>query len=430
MTPRPSAAGPGGDDTAGIVAHACDGTREPLVEAPRASDGAAREATAMMTRRRYRLVPLAVVLVLAAGACSSSGSGKAASPTTTTGKPAPAEPTSDKLVGHVWVINLENENYDAIWGPSSPARYLNATLRPQGQLLTQYFAIGHASLDNYIAEISGQSPNPATQSDCVTYSEFESTGTGANGQALGSGCVYPKPVQTIGDQLDTAGKSWKAYQEDIGNSATQPKTCRHPAIGAVDTTVIPRRGDMYATRHDPFVYFHSVIDEPSCATNVIALGPLAADLQFVTTTPALSFITPNVCNDGHDSPCKDGRPGGLKSADAWLKQWVPRILAAPAFKADGLLVITFDEAETSDSGACCHTPPAPNTDKPGLGGPGGGRVGALILSPFTKPGTTNPTPYNHYALLCSLENVWGLSHLGFAGAPGLTCFGKDVYDRS
>ena len=57
-----------------------------------------------------------------------------------------------------------------------------------------------------------------------------------------------------------------------------------------------------------------------------------------------------------------------------------------------------------------------------------GRVGALIISTSTKPKTTSATPYNHYALLCSMEDVFGLSHLGFAGAPGLTCFGKDVYN--
>jgi hypothetical protein len=71
---------------------------------------------------------------------------------------------------------------------------------------------------------------------------------------------------------------------------------------------------------------------------------------------------------------------------------------------------------------------SPNAAKPGLVGPGGGRVGALIISQLTKPGSTDTTPYNHYALLCSIENVFGLTHLGFAGAPGLTCFGKDVYN--
>jgi len=64
---------------------------------------------------------------------------------------------------------------------------------------------------------------------------------------------------------------------------------------------------------------------------------------------------------------------------------------------------------------------------PGQTGPGGGRVGALVIGTPTKPGTSNPNPYNHYALLCSIENMFNLDHLGFAGAPGLACFGPDVY---
>jgi hypothetical protein len=111
---------------------------------------------------------------------------------------------------------------------------------------------------------------------------------------------------------------------------------------------------------------------------------------------------------------------------------VPKILASPAYRSSGLLVITFDEAEASggdaDASACCHTPPAPNSTKPGISGPGGGNVGALLLSPIIKAASTNATPYNHYALLCSVENLFGLSHLGFAGAPGLKCFGTDVYE--
>lgn len=188
---------------------------------------------------------------------------------------------------------------------------------------------------------------------------------------------------------------------------------------------------MYATRHDPWVYFHSVIDSPACTTEVVGLDALTTDLAAAAATPNLSYITPNLCDDGHDAPCADGRPGGLTSADAFLRTWVPKILASPAYKAGGLLVITFDEAEASggdsDASACCHTPPAPNSPKPGIRGPGGGNVGALLVSPSIKPGGTNATPYNHYALLCSVENVFKLGHLGFAGAPGLACFGADVY---
>jgi hypothetical protein len=397
----------------------------------------------MPTRRRSRSLALVAAAILLAGACSSSGSSKA-SPTTPTTPRTTATPGTETTttlssgpaakITRVFLINLENENFANSWGPQSPAKYLNGTLVPQGQLLTQYFGIGHASLDNYIAQISGQSPNPQTQADCPNFSDFVATGTGRYQQALGQGCVYPAAVKTIGDQLTTAGKTWKAYQQDIANSTTQPTTCRHPPIGGPDTTLIPTKTDMYATRHDPWVYFHSIIDSPTCNTLVVGLDALTADLASANTTPNLSYITPNVCDDGHDAPCKDGRPGGLTSADLFLQKWVPTILDSPAYKAGGMLVITFDEAQAGgkdgDSSACCNTPPSPNSAKPGIFGPGGGRVGALVISARTKPGATNATPYNHYALLCSLENVWGLDHLGFAGAPGLTCFGKDVYNRS
>ena len=322
----------------------------------------------------------------------------------------------------MFVINLENEDYTATWGASSRARYLNGTLVRQGKLLTQYFGIGHASLGNYIAQISGQSPNPATQSDCLKFVEFASKGTGRYGQALGEGCAYPASVKTIGDQLTTAGKTWRTYQEDMGTP------CRHPVIGHDDTTLVARKGDMYATRHNPFVYFHSIIDAPACAKNVVDLKQLATDLQLVATTPNLVYITPNLCHDGHDEPCVDGQPGGLVSADRFLAAQVPKILDSPAYKADGMLVITLDEATIARAEACCNTPPAPNAAQPGLGGPGGGRIGTLLLSSQVRAGTTSATPYNHYALLCSIEDMFGLAHLGFAGAPGLACFGKDVYD--
>jgi hypothetical protein len=391
-----------------------------------------------MLIRVSRSVLLLSAFVLVAGACSTPGSGHAAGNTTRATAAAGvltaatvATPAAAKKITHIFVINLENEDYAASWGPSSPAKYLNGTLRPQGALLTQYFAIGHVSLDNYIAQISGQAPNHDTNTDCVHYVNFVSTGTGAYGQALGQGCVYPTAVKTIGDQLHAKGLTWKAYEEDIANSPTQPKTCRHPVIGSVDTTIVATKTDMYATRHDPWVYFHGIIDSPACKTEVVGLNVLTTDLAKATTTPSLAYITPNVCDDGHDSPCKDGRPGGLVSADAFLKQWAPKILASPAYKAGGMLIITFDEAglgKGGDSSACCHTPPSPNSPLPGLTGPGGGRVGALIISSATKPNTTSATPYNHYSLLCSMENVFGLTHLGFAGAPDLSCFGKDVYD--
>jgi hypothetical protein len=163
---------------------------------------------------------------------------------------------------------------------------------------------------------------------------------------------------------------------------------------------------------------------------VVPLHRLPGDLGSTPSTPNYSFITPNLCEDGHDAPCVDKRPGGLVSSDAFLRTWVPRILASPAFQQDGLLLVLFDEAENADATACCDEQSGPNTPNPGgpTAGPGGGLVGAVALSPWIRPGSINAHPYNHYGFLRSVEDIFGLSHLGYAGRAGLDAFGPDVYN--
>ena len=322
-------------------------------------------------------------------------------------------------VRHVFVVNLENEGYASTFGAGSAAPYLSRTLAAKGALLRKYYGTAHHSLGNYIAQISGQGPNPATQRDCGTYTAFRLTGWARPGQAVGQGCLYPRSVRTVADQLVANGYTWRGYMEDMGTG------CRHPRLGAQDTTEHARRGDQYAAKHNPFVYFRSITSQKSCASRDVGLGHLADDLTKVSTTRNLSYITPNLCNDGHDSPCVDGRPGGLTTANAWLKRWVPKILASPAFKKNGLLVVTFDEADSGDASACCGEGSTPNTASPGITGPGGGRVGAVVVSRYVTPGTKVDTPYNHYSLLRSVEDWFGLKHLGYA--QWARPFGSDVF---
>jgi hypothetical protein len=334
-------------------------------------------------------------------------------------------------IKHVWIITLENEAADTSFGPGSPAHYLNNTLRKLGVFVEQYYGTGHASLDNYISMVSGQGPNPATQGDCPYFVNVVPGTIGLNGQAYGAGCVYPAAVLTIADQLEAKGLTWRQYSQDMGKDPTrEAATCAHPALNTADNTEAATAKDSYATRHVGFLYFHSIIDEPSCQTHVVPLTPLASDLASAATTPNYSFITPSLCEDGHDAPCADGRPGGLVSADAFLETWVPKILASPAYRDGGMLIVNFDESEASDSGACCNEQPNPGgSPSPGISGPGGGRTGAVILSPFTSPGTVSQVPYNHYSLLRSIEDIWGLEHLGFAAADGLAPFGADIYSQ-
>lgn len=418
-----------------------------------------------MSKRSWRLMPLVLVAALAA---ATSGFAR---------NHDDSVATAAARVKHVFVIVLENKNYSDTFGTSTQDPYLQKTLVPMGGLLTEYYGTGHVSLDNYISLISGQAPTQDTVNDCLpslsggsigNYNNVEVVGPAPDGQvAAKGGCIYPKQVKTLVDQMSERGLTWKGYMGDMGNDpARESATCGHPQIGVgtdntntaeAPSTSVPL-GDAYATRHDPFMYFHSIIDSPSCNTHVVNLDAhLAKDLERASTTPNLVFITPNLCDDGHDgsgtgaagTTCANGQPGGLTSIDAFLKKWVPQIMASAAYKEDGLIVITFDESSyttteaTNSSGqsvvditfpgqTCCDEQPGPNLAgvRPGsitlvntatlqenivVDGYGGDRIGAVLLSPFVKPGSTSETQYNHYSLLRSLEDIFELhEHLGYA----------------
>jgi hypothetical protein len=358
-------------------------------------------------------------------------------------------------IKHVFVIVLENEGYDVTFGPNSKAPYLSKTLPTQGVLLNQYYGTGHVSLDNYVAMISGQAATPQTRNDCQVFQDFALTGITPDGQAIGTGCVYPASIKTLPDQLNAAGKTWRGYMGDMGNDpAREAAVCGHPALNTADLTqsaeapspAVPL-GDQYASRHDPFVYFHSIIDSPSCASHVVNLNLLPNDLLRESTTPNFVFITPNLCDDGHDAPCKNGQPGGLVSADVFLQKWIPLITASSAYQRDGLIVITFDEGGLSivptSTGLsivapglfCCNEQPGPNlapfpqttditsTVSLTFDSYGGDRTGAVLLSPFLEPGTVSYTPFNHYSMLKTFEDIFDSdSYLGYAASPGLVGF--------
>ena len=179
-----------------------------------------------------------------------------------------------------------------------------------------------------------------------------------------------------------------------------------------------------------------------CRKHVVPLTALRVDLQRPGTTPSFAFITPNLCNDGHDTNCagpdaKGKRTGGLSSVDNFLSVWIPRIERSPAYEKGGLIVITSDESETADASSCCGERGGPIDSMPGISGPGGGRVGMLVIGRCVARGRHDTDPYNHYSLLRSLEDIFAIrsggtdrhGHLGYAAASGLRPFGHDLFSR-
>jgi hypothetical protein len=355
------------------------------------------------------------------------------------------EETGLPPVQHVFVIMLADHGFEETYGPASTSTYMAKTLPEKGELLSNYYAVTTGDLANEIALVSGQGPNPATATNCPEYKEFATPTLSATGQAEGEGCVYPAEVETLPGQLPAAKKSWKAYVGGIGNGqAGEPTTCRHPGLGEADQAQAPRPGDPYETWRNPFAYFHSIVDSPECAERDVGLEQLSVDLKKEAKTPSFSYIVPDACHDGSETPCEPGAPAGLVAAQPWLETTIAEIEASPAYKTSGLIAITSAQARQDlpepDTSACCGTPeypnlPAPEVASPVTSGPvkesgGGGRVGMLLLSPFVAPGSVNETGYyNHFSFLLSVGELLEVtSPLGYAAEPVLTAFDSTVFN--
>jgi hypothetical protein len=323
--------------------------------------------------------------------------------------PAEAEPETGP-VKHVFVISLTSPGYEQSLGTQSQMPYLSATLRPQGELLSNYTLLGEGSLPNGIAAISGQPPNAATSAGCPTHEEFSSVTANSNGVIAGSGCVYPVETQTIADQLTIDQLSWRAYADGMVDPTGKPSNCVYPNPGEGSGPVQPGG---YAASQNPFVYFHSLLDLGDCSENDVPLDQLSKDLGKAEKTPSYSFIAPTPCNAGTAGQCPAGAAEGAASADAFLSAWVPKILASPAYKADGLLIVTFSSTNPPLAGA-----PAPSGDPL--------RTGTLLVSPFVTPNGTDSGAYNPYSLLRSSEELFALKPLGVAAGAKTKSFAASL----
>jgi phosphatidylinositol-3-phosphatase len=175
--------------------------------------------------------------------------------------------------------------------------------------------------------------------------------------------------------LNTAGISWKAYQEGISGT-TCPLT---------DTSL------GYTVHHDPFVYFDDVTDNQSgtsttCLAHVRPYSELSSDLGSTATTARYNFITPDDCHNMHDSCAPTNDP--VTQGDTWLSTEVPKILTSAAYQNGGALFITWDEG------------------KGGSDGP----IGMIVLSPYARGGGySNAVHYMHSSTLRTLEEIFGVS---------------------
>ena len=479
-------------------------------------------------------------------------------------------------IKHVWVITMGTQPYAKTFSAAGD-KYLAKTLAKKGELVSQYFGVTQGELANEIAMISGQGPTPQTETACANFNRVApGRVTHRDGQQVsGVGCVYPKPTKTLASELAAKHDTWKAYVQGLGAVVKLPPapkasssqstttattttgttttgtaaaaraggrrngvrqvgtvnaaTCRHPVIGTADRFQAASHADPYVTWRDPFVYFRSVITTEACNHDVVGLSDLSGDLKAAATTPSVSFIYADPCDDGSVTPCYRKAPAGLAPANKFLKSIVPQIMGSAAYKAGGLILITFAQApqtgSDADSSSCCSNPTTyPNvpassststtsttsttttgtattgtitsgatststtttgstTTSAGTGAsssctssgtsgatttttattpsttttmtaaapttttsttttststtpagttpctvPAGGQVGLLAISPFITPGGQDfLDSFNHFSMLGSIEQLFGLKRLGYAAGSAVPLFGASFY---
>ncbi|MBS1843909.1 MAG: hypothetical protein JST53_05755 [Actinobacteria bacterium] len=319
--------------------------------------------------------------------------------------PAPPPKPEAGRIKHVFVVSVASSGYEAAFGSGTASQmpYLNGKLRPKGLLLTNYSVLTEGLTPNGIATISGQPPNKDTEAGCA---KFEGE------------CLYAVETSTIAEQLEVGGFTWRAYMEGMVDPTTnEPANCVYPA-GTEEEMVEPGG---YSAQLNPFTHFHSLLDVGGCAEGDVPITELKKDLKSEAKTANYSYISPDLCSAGVAEQCPEGAPAGAAAADAWLTEVVPQILESPAYKKDGLLIVTFGGVNPPPVPAEGEAapPPPPNPLK----------TGALLVSKFITKGSTDAARYSPYSLLRTSEELFGLGYLAEAGGTKVKALGPALLGK-
>ncbi len=279
--------------------------------------------------------------------------------------PVPAlKPTEQRgalgvpVFDHIVVILFENRTYNEVIGSIHGGNKIAPTfnqLANEYTLLTQYYAVTHPSLPNYLAITGGSTFG--IHSDCEN-------------------CFVNQP--SVADRLDAAGLTWRTYQEDL------PAPCH------------VRDSGKYAQKHNPFVYYNSIRNDPTlCDSGVVPLTQLSSDLA-ANKLPNFVMIQPNLCHSGHDC--------STNAADQWLAGIMDELRSSNALGQRYLIFISFDEGQ--DNSSCC-----------GLPSSAGGHIVGILVSPLVKQGFQDDEPLDHYGFLKTVLSSWSLPGLAHTEDP-------------
>ena len=293
---------------------------------------------------------------------------------------ASADPATRLKSGfdHVFVIMMENTSYGSLIGnPNAP--WINQAAAKYG-IATNYYGITHPSQPNYIAATSGSTNGVPNDNDITI------------------------DIPNIVDQLESHGRSWKAYMQSYSLCAT-------PLDHACGN-------QLYERKHNPFISYADVQSDPSRVANIVDFSELGTDLSSGNVANYV-WISPNQCSDMHgrgapaSDPCSFSNEQQLiATGDSFLSNTVGTIMSSPAWTGNSVIFVTWDESDFTnasgnfgfgDTSGCCDA------------NPGGGHVLTLVISRGDTQPESSDRAFNHYSMLRTIEDGWGLGHLGFTG---------------
>jgi hypothetical protein len=283
---------------------------------------------------------------------------------------------------HVFIIMMENTGYDTLIGnPNAP--FINFAAATTG-LATNYYGVAHPSQPNYIGATSGALNGVVDDNDITI------------------------DVPNVVDQLEAHHKTWKAYMQSYSLCVTPlDHSCGN---------------QLYERKHNPFISYSSVQNNPARVANIVDFSQFATDLANNTIANYV-WISPDQCHDMHGrgatpaDPCDFSQIQPLISTgDTFLLNTVSAIMTSKAWAGNSAIFIMWDESDFTgtgpdgfgDTSGCCDA------------NPGGGHVVSLVISNRLNFGRSSNRAFNHYSMLQTIEDSWHL------GCLGNTCDRKNV----
>ncbi|HEY0384329.1 MAG TPA: alkaline phosphatase family protein [Candidatus Elarobacter sp.] len=336
---------------------------------------------------------------------SAAGALVAALAVTAIAAPALAAPTADDLAvpryAHVFVIVEENKDYAQIMdGANAPA--IVRLAKAYGSA-TNFYGEVHPSEANYVALVGGDTFG-IHDDDAFFCMPAQDSGDCSHAKTPGY-ANHTVDAPHLGNQLEAAGLSWRGYYEDI------------PAPGSLATFATAPGGEaggpnaaLYASKHSAFLNFRSAQNDPHRADHLVGFSRLDADLAS-GNVPSFALVVPNQCNEMHGAhgpgipaDCDWNDPSAtIRRGDAYVDKLVRKIQASPVWASpdNAAIVITWDEDSGTRVG-CCGSDPASAANF------GGGHIATVVVTNHGPRGVADPTPYNHYSLLRTLEDAFGI----------------------